>query len=84
MKLLSFKLPDFNGLVRGSGSVERAVDGEVTVELGGDGRIDVRKPPGSCVCEEDSIMSGSSRSIAQHDEEAGNGKINVWQRQGRW
>lgn len=77
MKLLSFELPGFNGLVRGSGRIERAVDGEVTAELGGDGRIDERKPPGSCVCEEDAITNNSNSSIAQHDGEARDGNLRV-------
>ena len=46
MKLLSFTLPGLSGLARGCGRIEVA-EGELTEELGGDGKIGWRKPPGS-------------------------------------
>lgn len=46
MKLLSFPLPGFNGVFRGLGRADDAVEAEVAEDGGGEGRVGWRKPPG--------------------------------------
>ena len=46
MKLLSFELPGLSGFARGRGSTGVAVEADVAVEAGGEGRVGWRKPPG--------------------------------------
>lgn len=47
MKSLSLVLPGFSGREREVGRIERAGAGEFTEEVGGDGNVGGRKPPGS-------------------------------------
>ena len=46
MKLLSFELPGLSGFARGRGSTGVAVEADVVVDVGGEGRVGWRKPPG--------------------------------------
>ena len=56
MKLLSFELPGLSGVDRGCGRVDGACEMEVAVEVGGEGKVGCRKPPGPAGSEADVMV----------------------------
>ena len=71
MTLLSFAPPGLSGWERGRGRLDIA-EGELTVELPGDGTVGCRKPPESCrvIIFEDSMGDRLQRAVDVNEQAA--------------